>query len=126
MRKNKMKQLGLGTRHVFRARLIEVADKPGYMGMTTIIRLRRVTVCLTGERLPGYISLPFAKQFQRLGRLAPGQWIEFEARVARVESGYKGRDYLRRREEPLRISWQLKNPSKVRLISHEEIANGQG
>ena len=126
MKRNSLKKLGQGTRHVFRARFVQLADKPGFKGMTTIIRLRRVTVWNDGRRIPGCISLPWAKQFQRLGRLTPGQWIEFEARVARVESGYKGPDYLLRREKPLRVSWQLKNPTKIRLVGKEEMTQGQG
>ncbi len=126
MSRNKLKQLGSGTRHVFRARFVELADKPGYKGMATIIRLRRVTVWNDGRRIPGCISFSWAKQFQRLGRLIPGQWIEFEARVARVESGYKGPDFLLRREKPLRVSWQLKNPTKIRLVGKEEMVRWVG
>lgn len=69
--KKKLKSLGSGTRHVFRSRFVQLADKPGFNGMTTIIRLRRVTVWSDGRNIPGCISLPWAKQFQRLGRLTP-------------------------------------------------------
>ncbi len=124
MKRTTLKKLGAGTRHVFRARFVKLADKPGVKGMTTIIRLRRVTVWIKGFCIPGCISLPRGIQFQRLGRLKPGQWIEFEATVARVEIGYKGPDYLLRREKPLRISWQLRNPSKIRTVSHDEMERG--
>jgi hypothetical protein len=129
MSRNTLKKLGAGTRHLFRARYMELIDKPAYKGTTTTIRLRRVTVLNDAKRIPGIVYIPWTKQFQRLGRITPGQWIEFEARVARVESGYKGPDYLLRREKPLRVSWQLKNATKIRLVSKEEMArwlDGEG
>jgi hypothetical protein len=122
MTRRKLKTLGSDTRRRFRAKFVKLADEPGYRGLAVAIIFKNVKLWPDGDRVAGRVSFTWATRFQRLGKLQPGQWIEFEARVAKVETGYDGPDYLRRIECPIKIEWKLRHPSKVRKVSQEEMA----
>lgn len=122
MKRRKLKSLGSETRHRFRAKFVRLDDKPGYREMGVTIIFENVKVWPDGDRVARRVSFTWSVRFQRLGRLNPGQWVEFEARVAKVETRYDGPDYLLRIEKPHKVEWQLRNPSKLRLVHHEDMA----
>jgi len=107
MKRRKLKSLGQEVRHRFRARFVKLTDKPGYKRGAVAIILSNVKVRPDADRVAARLSFTWSIRFQRLGKLAPGQWIEFEARVARVEKGYDGPDWLRRIENPSKVEWRL-------------------
>lgn len=122
MKRRKLKDLNRDKRHRFRAKFVKLEDKPAFKGMATVIIFKNLKVWPEGDRVARRISFTLATRFQRLGRLNPGQWVEFEARVVRVETGYDGPDYLTRIENPKRFEWRLRHPSKIRKVSQDEMA----
>jgi hypothetical protein len=121
MKRQKLKSLDREVRHCFRAKFVKLADKPGYKRGAVAIIFSNVKAWPDADRVAARITFTWSVRFQRLGKLSPGQWIEFEARVARVETGYAGSDYLLRIEKPRKVEWRLRHPSKIRLVSQQEM-----
>lgn len=116
-----LRSLGSSKRHRFRARFVKLTDNPGYKRGAVAIILSSVKLWPDADRVAARLSFTWSVRFQRLGKLTPGQWIEFEARVARVETGYDGPDWLLQIENPRKVEWRLRHPSKVRLVSQQEM-----
>ncbi len=107
-------------RYRFRAEFVRYGGKPGWKGETVTVLVRRVRLADTGNPLADHLWLNWTKGFEALGELAHGDRIEFDARVVQREAGYRGRDFLRRVENPHRTVWTLTQPSRVQRVGHPD------
>jgi hypothetical protein len=114
--RRKLKKLGSKDRHRFRAEFVQLDDKPAWKGTVVVIVLRNVRLVTTGERIANRVSFTWGTVFQRLGRMEAGHEVEFDARVVKRRTGYRGPDYLLRAENPPRTVWKLSHPSRVQRI----------
>ena len=67
--------------------------------------------------LTDHLWFNYTKGFQDLGKLKPGDQIEFDARVAKYEKGYKGRDEFLQLSRPVETDYHLSYPTKLKKIS---------
>src|SRR5262249_10438201 len=107
-----LKKLCSKNRRRFRAKVVQLDDKPAWSGTAVVIVLRNVRPVTTGERFANRVPFIWGTVFQRLGRLDAGDEIEFDARVVKRKTGYWGPDYLLRVENPPRTVWKLSYPSR--------------
>jgi hypothetical protein len=112
--------LDIDRRYRFRAEFVRYGGKPGWKGATVTVLVRRVRLADTGNTVAAHLWLNCTKGFDALGDLAYGDRIEFDARVVRREAGYRGRDFLRRAENPHKTVWTLTHPSRVRRVGHPD------
>ena len=122
MKRRRLKTLGSEQRHQFRAKFVKLADKPSYRGVEVAIVLENVRLWPEGVRVAGRIVFTWTVRFQRLGRMASGQWIDFRARVVKKQMVYRGPDYLQQTENLPRVEWKLSHPSQIRKVEQEEMA----
>lgn len=114
--RRKFKKLGSKNRHHFWAEFVQLADKPAWKGTVVVIVLRNVRLVTTGERIANRVCFTWGTVFQRLGRMEVGHEVEFDARVVKRKTGYRGPDYVLRAENPPRTVWKLSHPSRVRSV----------
>lgn len=62
---------------------------------------------------------------KRLAGLRAGDVIQFDARVKTYVKGYRGRDPLRRIENPPRRDWHLAWPTRVRVVERVDVSEGR-
>ena len=98
--RQRLHELDPDRRHRFRAEFVRYGDKPGWKGATVTVLVGRVRLVATGNTVAAHLWLNWTKGFEALGDLTHGDRIEFDDRVVRRETGYRGRDFLRRAENP--------------------------
>lgn len=114
MRKN-LKKMD-GERKIFRAIFERYGSKTAYKGppLRTIL-LKNIVDLETNEIVTDHLWFNFTKGFEALGELSPGTRLEFEARVKPYEAGYKGWDWEKSLENPVREDYKLAWPTKIKV-----------
>lgn len=119
-RRKKLSKLN-GERMTFRAKFGRYGEKPGYWGGTErTILLRQIQQVETGEVVTDHAWLSVGKQLADLGELGPGDVLEFDARVAPYEKGYRGRNITAQIDSPARSDFKLRNPTRLRIVQRGE------
>lgn len=118
--RQRLQTLDPNRRYRFRAEFVRYGVKPGWKGATATVLVRRVRLVATGNTVAAHLWLNWTKGFEALGDLTYGDRIEFDARAVLPETGYRGRDFLRRAENLHRTVWTLTHPSRVRRVVHPE------
>lgn len=108
-----------GERSVFTGRFERFGAKHNtYTGRDEItVLLRDVTEVATGNRVADHLWFNLTKGFEKLN-LEPGDRVQFCARVARYQAGYRGwRNTDAMIDNPPREDFKLSHPTKVVRVS---------
>jgi len=109
-----------GVRGVFRATFVRYGTKSAYRGLPpTTILLRDVTDT-AGAVVADHLWLVEGVQYKALTPLREGDMVEFRGRVTQYEKGYKGRDWERQADSPLKTDYRLSNPTNVVCVARAE------
>lgn len=112
MRK-KLKNIGDDERHTFTGEFIRFGTKNGWVGEVKTLLLGDVK--MGDDIVTDHLWFDCGKSFERLD-LKEGDIVQFDARVAKYEKGYRGwRDDVF--DKPPCTDWKLSRPTKVRKIS---------
>lgn len=101
-----------GERTTFLGTFERSGTKRGWRGDEPTVLLKDIRT-LAGDPICDHLWFNLTKQFQAL-EIAPGDAVQFDARVKEYEKGYKGR-----REDvyvPIEIDYKLSHPTKVRKV----------
>lgn len=104
-----------GQRSTFLGTFERFGTKRGWAGDEPTVLLRDIRT-LNGALICDHLWFNLTQQFAAL-TLAPGDIIQFDARVKEYEKGYKGR-----REDvyvPIKRDYKLSHPTKVKKVEHE-------
>lgn len=116
MREELAKRAGL--RGLFRCRVGRFGKRKAYKGPPIETVLVRNVRDGRGDEVTDHLWFDVGKQMRELN-LHPGDEIEFEARVATYEKGYKGRRQDDDLPQPQR-DYELKFPRKFRKLNGEQ------
>ena len=111
MRK-KLKEIGSQDRHTFTGIFIRTGWKSGYKGDLQTVLLQDVKDS-NGEVITDHLWFNLTKGFQSAD-LHEGDIVQFDARVARYEKGYKG--YRMDVYCPIETDYKLSFPTKVKNL----------
>lgn len=111
MRKT-LKAIGNQTRHTFTATFARFGTKNGYMGIEKTVLLQNIKD-ENGNLISDHLWFNYTTGFAKL-RLKEGMHIQFNARVAEYEKGYKG--YREDVYVPIEIDYKLSYPTKIKII----------
>lgn len=115
--REKLKAIGSDDRHVFTATFERTGWKSGYKYDLQTVLLSNVM--LGDKKITDHLWFNYTKGFKEAG-LKPGCKVEFHARVAKYEKGYKGwRDDVW--DKPIETDYKLSFPTKIKVI---EFPNG--
>jgi hypothetical protein len=109
MMRQKLKVLGAAERHTFSGVFAGVGLKTAWHGSlpSYLPTLLLTTIKLGNQEITDHLWLGYGRQFARLGELAKGDVIQFDARVGDYTKGY----YL----SPRQKDYKLVRPTKVSL-----------
>lgn len=91
-----------------------------YFGIheTKTLLLTNVTEVLTGKVVTDHLWLNWTQGFAALGPLAPGDVVEFDARVKSYEKGYFG---YREDYKPVETDYKLSHPTRIERTQGEPV-----
>ena len=117
--RTKLKKIGSAERHTYVATFDHISTKNGYMGWPVATLLfTDVRRADTDEVITDHLWFNFTKGFKEAD-LQKGDHVQFNARVASYEKGYKG--YCKGPYPPITVSYKLSRPTHiVNLDSHTE------
>lgn len=116
MRKN-LKKLD-GERKRFSATFERYGSKTAYKGPPLKTILLKIFVDIdTNSIVTDHLWFNFTKGFEALGELSPGTKIEFEARVKPYEAGYKGYNWEKSLDSPVRTDYKLAWPQRSKCVN---------
>jgi hypothetical protein len=111
-----LKDIGSGYRHTFTGIFIRTGIKNGYKGILRTILLKDVKDS-EGNVVTDHLWFNMTKVFQS-ANLSEGDIVQFNARVAQYEKGYKGyRDDV---YCPIETDYKLSHPTKVKNLGRSE------
>ena len=116
MTRGKLKKIN-GERATFRGTFIRVGTKPGWTRLEKTILLENVQDA-SGRVVTGHLWFNYTKGFMALGKLNPGDVIQFDARVKAYRKGYQGRrdDVYK----PVSVDYKLSHPTKLSKVKVEK------
>lgn len=114
MRK-KLKQKGFDERHTFTGTFERFGIKRGYKGPVETVLLVDIFDS-NGKKMTDHLWFNKTKGFASLD-LKEGDIIQFDARVAACEKGYKG--YREDVYAPIKTDYKLSYPTKISIIGRQ-------
>lgn len=98
------------TRGTFTGTFVREGSKNGYKGPERTLLLKDIKD-INGNILCDHLWFNYTKGFDKLGKLAEGEVIQFNARCKEYQKGYKGyRDDV---YKPLEWDYKLSHPTKI-------------
>jgi hypothetical protein len=103
-----------GVRATFQGTFVRLGQKNGYRGPLTTVLLSDIRD-LSGNPVCDHLWFNYTKGFSALN-LWGGELVEFDARVAEYEKGYKGRNIDRMVDAPVEEDYKLGYPTKIHVV----------
>lgn len=122
MIRKELKAIGSDDRHTFTAEFVRFGKKSAYKGPDLTTLLFKDVRNVNGKVVTDHLWFTMTKGFEKC-ELQEGDIIQFDARVAMYEKGYKGRRYG---EEyflymETSIDYKLSYPTKIKVVKRATI-----